>query len=132
MFKFVDKVDHVLAHRGAVDPVNVLSSLHTGVFRLQHTQERQKYLNNNASAVSHKGLWKQSISTNSYLNLLYNLFAKRADFGWNGDGHVLDAAVLTADAVKRTWTIQHPATVQVSLQRAEYGHNNQNMSWKSL
>lgn len=37
MFEFVDKVDHVLAHGRAVDPVNPLSSLRTGVLRLQHT-----------------------------------------------------------------------------------------------
>lgn len=36
MFEFVDKVDHVLAHRRAVDPVNALSSLQAGVLRLQH------------------------------------------------------------------------------------------------
>lgn len=37
MFEFVDKVDHVLAHRRAVDPVNTPSSLQAGVFCLQHT-----------------------------------------------------------------------------------------------
>lgn len=36
MFEFVDKVDHVLAHRRAVDPVNALSSLQASVLRLQH------------------------------------------------------------------------------------------------
>lgn len=34
VFEFVDKVDHVFAHRRAVDPVNTLSSLQSGVLRL--------------------------------------------------------------------------------------------------
>lgn len=38
MFEFVDKVDHVFTHRGAVDPINAFSSFQTCVLCLQNTQ----------------------------------------------------------------------------------------------
>lgn len=39
VFELMDEVDHVLAHGGAVDPVNALSSLQAGVLRLSHTHQ---------------------------------------------------------------------------------------------
>lgn len=38
MFEFVDKVDHVFAHRWAVDPINAFSSFQAGILRLRDTQ----------------------------------------------------------------------------------------------
>lgn len=57
MLEFVDKVDHVLAHRRAVDPVNALSSLQAGVLRLQHRYTVNK------GRDSMSAVWEESIES---------------------------------------------------------------------
>lgn len=79
MFEFVDKVDHVFAHRRAVDPVNALSSLQAGILRLRHTHSQQKMTHTVNDSLS--TVWEYGISLSSHLYFLDNLLAKRADFG---------------------------------------------------
>lgn len=59
--------------------------------------------------------WAKCKFHSSYLYFFDNLLAKRADFGWNGDCHVLVAAVLAADAVERAGAVLHAAAVQIRL-----------------
>lgn len=50
-----------------------------------------------------------------HLYFLYHLLAKWADFCGDGDGHILSAAVLAADAVERSRPILHIAAIQIRL-----------------
>ena len=54
----------------------------------------------------------------TYLHFLHHLLAEGADLGGDGDGHVLSAAVLAADAVERPGPVLHPTAVQVRLPHA--------------
>ncbi len=49
------------------------------------------------------------------LHFFHHLLPERADFGWDGDGHVLRAAVLTADSVEGARSILNAAVVQIRL-----------------
>lgn len=44
MLEFVDKVDHVFAHRRAVDPINAFSSFQAGILCLRDTHNPQRCL----------------------------------------------------------------------------------------
>lgn len=54
----------------------------------------------------------------THLHLLHNLLPKGAHLGGHCDGHVLCAAVLTADTIESPWPILDCA-VQISLKRKE-------------
>lgn len=108
MFEFVDKVDHVFTHGRAVDPINTFSSFQTGILCLRDTHNPHDAL---VEAVRRTRLTGKHEFCSSYLHFLNNLLAKRADFGWNGDCHVLMATVLAANAVEWAGAVLHAAAV---------------------
>lgn len=55
----------------------------------------------------------------AHLHFLHHLFAEWADFGWDGDGHVLSAAVLTADPVERARPVLNATVIQIRLRNEQ-------------
>lgn len=55
----------------------------------------------------------------AHLHFLHHLFAEWADFGWDGDGHVLSAAVLTADTVERARPVLNATVIQIRLRNEQ-------------
>lgn len=57
------------------------------------------------------------VGDHTHLHFFHHLLPEGAHFGWDGDGHVLWAAVLTADSVEGARSILDATVIQIRLRK---------------